>query len=222
MYPELAIHNVLSIARPLETEDRSMLRSRHNCMGKMEQSARKQRVWGHIQAGLLTAVGIAGVLLVTMAAPNTLQLLGGCKGPRNKFNFRTKTAMSRLVAKGLLTFEERDGKRYARLTTAGQKMLEMTERETLLKQQRNKRWDKRWRVIIFDIPENKKRIRDRLRETVKSFGFLHLQHSVWVYPHDCEDLIILLKAELKIGKDVLYMIVENLENDERIRRHFFQ
>lgn len=189
-------------------------------MGKLEQSARKQRVWGNIQMGLLAAVGIAGVMLVTMAAPNTLQLLGRLKGPRNKFNFRTKTALGRLVSKGLIIFEERDGKRYARLTASGQQVLQMAEHETLLKQQRNKRWDKRWRVIIFDIPENKKQIRDRLRETVKSFGFLHLQHSVWVYPHDCEELIALLKADLKIGKDVLYMIVENIENDERIRKHF--
>src|SRR3989344_3897454 len=50
--------------------------------------------------------------------------------------------------------------------------------------------------------------------------FLKLQNSVWLYPYDCEDLISLLKADFKIGKDVLYMIVEKLENDWHLRKTF--
>src|SRR3989344_5509248 len=49
---------------------------------------------------------------------------------------------------------------------------------------------------------------------------LKLQNSVWVYPYDCEDFISLLKADFKIGKDVLYIIVEKLENDWHLRKFF--
>ena len=51
-------------------------------------------------------------------------------------------------------------------------------------------------------------------------GFVRLQDSVWVYPYDCEDLIVLLKADFKIGKDVLYMIVDEMEGDTHLRKEF--
>lgn len=55
---------------------------------------------------------------------------------------------------------------------------------------------------------------------MRDIGFVRLQDSVWVYPYDCEDFIALLKAELKVGKDVLYAIVDTIEFDKHIRRHF--
>ncbi len=55
---------------------------------------------------------------------------------------------------------------------------------------------------------------------MREIGFVRLQDSVWVYPYDCEDFIALLKAELKIGKDVLYAIADTIEHDKGIRRHF--
>ena len=55
---------------------------------------------------------------------------------------------------------------------------------------------------------------------MRESGFLCIQGSVWVYPYDCEDLVALLKADLHIGKDVLYTIVEKIENDAWIKKHF--
>ena len=85
---------------------------------------------------------------------------------------------------------------------------------------KKKKWDRRWRVVIFDIPERRKSVRDRLRRFMDTYGFVRLQDSVWVYPHDCEDLIALAKAEFRIGYDVLYMIVERIERDGHLREHF--
>jgi hypothetical protein len=51
-------------------------------------------------------------------------------------------------------------------------------------------------------------------------GFVRLQDSVWVYPYDCEDIITLLKAEYRIGDDMRYMIVDSIERDSALRRHF--
>ena len=85
---------------------------------------------------------------------------------------------------------------------------------------KKRRWDQRWRVIIFDIPERRRKIRDRLRSTMRELGFARLQDSVWVYPYDCEDLMALLKADLKLGVSVLYMVVEHIENDKYLREQF--
>ena len=121
---------------------------------------------------------------------------------------------------GLIEFERREGKSYARITPAGKRVLAFEEQKTALNNKKKRQWDKRWRVIIFDIPEKRRRTRDRLRITMRELGFAHLQDSVWVYPYDCEDLVALLKADLKIGAAVLYMVVEHIENDKRLRAQF--
>jgi CRISPR-associated endonuclease Cas2 len=83
-----------------------------------------------------------------------------------------------------------------------------------------KRWDGHWRVVLFDIPERRRGVRNRLRLFMQEYGFVRLQDSVWIYPYDCEDLIALAKANFRIGVDVLYMIVARLERDTYLRKHF--
>ncbi|MDD2657137.1 MAG: CRISPR-associated endonuclease Cas2 [Candidatus Pacebacteria bacterium] len=189
-------------------------------MGVIEQSARRGRRWGAFQKALLFAA-VGGVMVAIGAVPDFSKILkyytGQKKGAR--LNYRVKSVLGRLVTKGLITFEERNGKQYACLTDAGKRVLEL---ETLkdASTRKPKRWDKRWRVVIFDIPERRRSIRVRLRRFMEEYGFVRLQDSVWVYPYDCEELISLVKAKFRIGTDVLYMIVEQLERDKHLREHF--
>jgi DNA-binding transcriptional regulator PaaX len=190
------------------------------CMGVMEKSARNERRWGTFQKAMLTAVVLGGVVVVAATIPNAAQLLRFFPGYKKgaKFNYQAKSALGRLAAKGLVTFVEENGKRYARITEKGERVLQMeTERIAITKK---RRWDKRWRVVIFDIPEKRKSIRARIRRFMGEYGFVRLQDSVWVYPYDCEDLIALAKANFRVGADVLYMIVERLERDKYLREHF--
>ena len=41
-----------------------------------------------------------------------------------------------------------------------------------------------------------------------------------MYPYDCEDLITLLKADFRVGDAMLYMIVDTIERDGALRKHF--
>lgn len=189
-------------------------------MGKMEKEARNERRLKSFQQAMLTAVVLGGVVVVAATIPNAAQLLKFFpeykKGAR--FNYQAKSALGRLVAKGLVTFVEEDGKRFARITEKGERLLELeTERVTMTKK---RKWDRRWRVVIFDIPERRKSIRASLRRFMNEYGFVRLQDSVWIYPYDCEDLIALAKANFRVGADVLYMIVERLERDKHLREHF--
>ena len=120
-----------------------------------------------------------------------------------------------MVKKGLMRF---NGKFYE-LTMAGQERLRRWEFNQF-KFERPKKWDKKWRVIIFDIPDKKRKERDQIRTLFKSAGFYLLQESVWVYPYDCEDIIALLKTDFGVWKNLLYLIVEELENDRYLRDEF--
>ncbi|OGG57877.1 CRISPR-associated endonuclease Cas2 [Candidatus Kaiserbacteria bacterium RIFCSPHIGHO2_01_FULL_55_17] len=188
-------------------------------MGSIEQKARKQRQKRNIQNAVLTAVGVAGVLAVAMIAPNIFKALPRVAGDKYRMGYRAKTTVGRLAQKGLVRFVQRSGIRYVEITDKGRRVLFLTEAKNI-HQQKWRRWDKRFRLVMFDVPQYRRDTRDKLRAYMREYGFLRVQDSVWVYPYDCEELIALLKAELRVGKDVLYAIVESMENDGWIKRHF--
>lgn len=165
---------------------------------------------------VLQTVEAAGVISVALMAPNVvgaMAKLGLLPSLRQKEVVRR--ASDRLVKTGLLAWQ--GGK--LRLTQKGEKEL---RRLTLADfgAFKPRRWDEKWRVLTFDIPERRKGLRLRVRSMLQKIGFVRLQDSVWAYPYDCEDLITLLKADLHIGDALLYMIVDSIERDERLRRHF--
>ena len=190
-------------------------------MGGLETEAKKIRRRGQIQKALLTTLLIGGMIAIG-AAPriNILKLLGNKKRNQYRLKHQVNDALIRLSRKGLVAFVIKDGRKFARLTPAGSQRLKLEQEKAALLLQRKKRWDKRWRVIIFDIPERRRGVRSRLRAIMQECGFVRLQDSVWVYPHDCEDLTVLMKAELKTGSSILYMVVEKIENDAWLKKHF--
>lgn len=196
-----------------------MLRPRNiRNMGKTEKEAKMRRRKGEIQNALLGALEISGLLLVSMAAPNTLQLLGKFGGNKYRFANQAKNALTRLARKGQVKFVEKDGKRYAQITETGRANLQMHTMKMSVA--RPKRWDKRWRLVLFDIPEKRRSTRDALRKHMRHIGFYRLQDSAWIYPYECEEIIALLKTNFHLGNAVIYMVVESLENDRRLRDEF--
>lgn len=190
-------------------------------MGKLEESTQKRRRKENIQKTVLAVVAATGGLAVSLLAPNIFMAFPGIMGKqRYKLAFQGRTAVGKLAAKGHVRFVEKHGSKRIEITEAGRRAFMLEEEKALLAAKRPKRWDKRWRLVMFDIPQSRRRDRDHLRATVRECGFLRLQDSVWVYPYDCEELVMLLKADMRIGKDVLYAIVESIENDDWIKKHF--
>jgi len=188
-------------------------------MGKLEETSRKRKKKRDVQHAVLATIAVTGLVAFAAVAGNALQLLDYLPNEKYNLKYRAKTAAGRLVAKKYAVWVERDDKRYLSVTSAGRKALEFEQAKIALKNQK-KKWDGRWRMVAFDIPERRKAVRFRLCAVMREIGFVRLQNSVWVYPYDCEDFIALLKAELKIGKDVLYAIADTIQYDKDLRRHF--
>lgn len=183
-------------------------------MNREGKGKRAKRV--NVQKIILYSVAAAGIITVGLLAPNVLGAMakfGILPGKRQREI--VETSRSRMVKRGLLAYE--NGK--LRLAKKGEEQL---RRLRLLdyKLKKPKRWDGKWRVLIFDIPEDRKTLRDKVRNTFEMLGFKRLQDSVWIYPYDCEDLIALMKADFRVGKDLLYLVVESLEYDRPLREHF--
>lgn len=185
-------------------------------MGKLEEENKKRVRRGEIQKLILDSVKLAGMLGIGLVAPQVIGAMGKLGLIPNKRQEEiVRSSASKLTKKGLLLYK--DG-RYE-LTQDGEKKLRQWELQEY-KFNRPYKWDKKWRVITFDIPEKKRKARDQIRNLFVSAGFFRLQDSVWVYPYDCEDIVGLLKTDFGVGKDLLYMIVDEIENDKHLRENF--
>lgn len=96
--------------------------------------------------------------------------------------------------------------------------------KNILKQKKKKeqKWDRKWRAVIFDIPELSKKDRDFLRRELVWVGFKELQKSIWVYPFEIEKE---LRALLGFWKtdftgDIRFLKIEKLEYDTDLRESF--
>lgn len=81
-------------------------------------------------------------------------------------------------------------------------------------------WDKKWRVIIFDVPEKLRDERDIFRRAIKNAGFIQIQKSVHVYPFECTKEISDLSARLGISENVVIMISEIFQGEQNIIEEF--
>jgi len=156
---------------------------------------------------------------MALLAPKMLRILpgpDGGKAGRKELYARIALARNRLKQRGLV--EEEDGRLH--LTEKGYGHIErvlMREYKIL----EPVRWDGKWRVLIFDIREQRRQIRFRLRALLQGSGFVRLQDSVWVYPYPCDEFVGLVRAHLASGVGELRLLVaEALESDRGLREHF--
>lgn len=78
-------------------------------------------------------------------------------------------------------------------------------------------WDEKWRVVIFDIPEKQRKLRDLLRSKLKYWNFEPWQKSIWVTKINCtEELRKFIKD---IGIEEWVMVLES-ENVGKISKPF--
>lgn len=82
---------------------------------------------------------------------------------------------------------------------------------------KKEKWDGKWRMVAFDIPEKYKQGRDALRNKLKKIGFRELQKSVFVAPYNCKEEIILLVKLFELGKYVRFGVLEYVDNQNHLK-----
>jgi len=172
---------------------------------------------------ILKIIGATGFVSMAVLAPNAVQSLEMFWGKdKRKYHSASyiKKAIYKLQQRDMLEFvKNKEGKTLVRLTEKGQReLLKYQIREKVIK--KPKRWNKKWHVVVFDIKEVVKNLREGLRKELINLGFIKLQNSVWVYPYECEEVIFMIKTYFQIGKGVLYMTVDKIENDKWLKEEF--
>ena len=107
--------------------------------------------------------------------------------------------------------EQRDGSVKVELTHQGKKLVRQYDLDTLAIK-KPPAWDKKWRLVIYDIPHHHKRARDAFREKLKQLGLRQLQKSVWVSAYDCLAELEFLCGVFEINPDyyLIYLTLNSL------------
>lgn len=167
---------------------------------------------------ILGVIGTAGILLVGVAAPNLFKVLPDLY--RKRFSKKSiDQSIERLKNRGWLKFVQgRNGWRLE-LTERGYiEFMKYETQEKLIK--RSKNWDGKWHLLIFDIREDRKSIREKVRRSLVALGFYRLQDSVWIYPYPCEDILEMLRTQYRVRHDALYICAQKIAKDKWLRKHF--
>lgn len=138
--------------------------------------------------------------------------------PKNVNPHSFRTTMWRLEKKGFIQREVIESEICFRLTEIGLREMEsrnkkLLENKLIKLPKKEEKWDKVWRVVIFDIPEQNRRIRSVLRQTLRILKFAPLQKSVWIskenYTKELRDWI----KELGLTNHILIFETKNLGID---------
>ena len=122
--------------------------------------------------------------------------------------------------RGLVNVEYRGNQIYISLTDKGKRKAGKYKIDDL-KIKTAENWDKKWRVLIFDVEENYRIKREALRGKIKELGLYQLQKSVWVCPYEFKKEMSILRDFFGLEKgDMKVITAVEIEDDQPVRDFF--
>ena len=162
---------------------------------------------GEIVKDILLWLAIGGAVAVAASSPyfgiNLVRSF--LKNKKHKAK-STNNAFWRLYKQGCITLERKNHQSYISLTEEGRRRAGMYQINDLAIK-KPKQWDKKWRIVIFDIPHRNRFVREVLRGMLKQLGFRLLQKSVWVHPFPCQEEINLVRSLFGLTLEEIRLII---------------
>jgi len=172
---------------------------------------------------LLMTIAVGGIAFVGALAPALFSITEGT-GIRKKYSKKQLQNTFGILKQRKLVkiIQEKNGKTKVVLTNTGERRVKEFCFEEL-RIQKSKKWDKKWRVLVYDIPTKPKiynTAREALRAKIKEIGFVQLQKSVWVCPYECEDEILFLSESYHVTRFIEIFTVDKMLHSERLKSKF--
>lgn len=175
--------------------------------------------------GLIKFIAMGGLISAALAAPNSVQVLGK---PLNILLDELDERQQQRELRRILTYmKSRDLIRYEpgnydhgmTLTKKGKERLKNSDFANLTIRTPEK-WDEKWRLVFFDIPEVEKSKRNSLNLKLKQLGYKQLQISIWVHPFPSRAELETVCEVLGVRKYVTYVEIASIDGEELLRNRF--
>lgn len=138
-----------------------------------------------------------------------------------KINFISlKKSIKRLYKSKLIDYRENnDGTVSMVLTDKGKKRI-LRYNLDKIEIKKPARWDKLWRLVIFDIPETKKQGRFALVAKLKELDFYPMQKSVFIYPYECKNEIDFIAEIFELAPYVRFLRAKDIDTELDLKDKF--
>lgn len=176
---------------------------------------------GELARDVLRVIGAGLVAGSVVVAPNLAQVIDFFDPKGAKERRRIWRAIHYLEEKDAVIIEQEDGRDVVRLTSGGRIAL---DRQAIDELQIKKpwRWDHRWRLVMFDIPQQAARsgAREALRWKLRDLGFIAYQKSVFIYPYECQREILAVAEVYGVRDCIRYIVAEEISDMRRFAKEF--
>lgn len=180
---------------------------------KLDEKYRRNELTKQILLGLAEGAFIVGAAAV---APNVLQVLKLFE-PKGKDKIRR--VLKGLRRRRMIEFVEKGDHQFIEITEDGYKQIKQYNFDDL-SLKRRKRWDGKWHLAIFDVPERHGLARRALQEKFSQLGLYQYQKSIYAFPFDFREELEYISRFFEIERFVKYLIVEEIDDEIKLIDHF--
>ncbi len=164
---------------------------------------------------VLKILGVSSIVIASAVFPNIPSAIVAVHKGWRKFNKRDLgKIIKRLERQEMLLIRESGEQITIEITEKGKRrLLEYSFENISLKA---KPRDGKWRLVMFDIPNEKKNNRDVFRRKLLQLGLISLQESVFVSAFPCKEEIDFLCHYLQISDFVTLVVLDSIERGEQL------
>lgn len=143
-----------------------------------------------------------------------------CEKAKELHDEQWKNSFYYLKREGLIETKYIGKQLYVSLTEEGKRIAKKCKFDDL-KIKKPRKWDKKWRILIFDIPSKQKQKREALRGKIKELGLYQLQKSVWIHPYDFSEAVDEMKKFFYFKNDEIIMLTtQSIDGEEKFKMRF--
>ena len=216
--PEVSDREVSMLAKKL------LVSLEGNKKNQISQSAIKVLDYPGVRE-VLSLLAAGSVLVLALSAPGALVVAKSLldeKSDRDwkKFNrWYLDRTLKRLKKSKMINFDYQGDKVIVELSRLGKKKILKYSLEEM-KIKRPVRWDKKWRLVIYDVPNSKRKSASCFGNMLISLGMHRMQKSVFICPFPCRNEIEFLREYYRVREHVWMLTVSKFEDDFVFRKFF--
>jgi CRISPR-associated endonuclease Cas2 len=125
-------------------------------------------------------------------------------------------AVWQMEKRGVVRVFKKNDEKFIKITKKGELQI-LLEKAKMPDRQK---WDGKWRLVIFDIPESSRDKRNQLRWLLKSNNFYKLQASVFINPYPLNREAIAYLKQTGLIDYIRMLRVDEIDEDKKLKKWF--